>query len=550
MMKHSKTWRRLTACVLGGLMTLASLPFADAMMLKGGDISCYNYVIDRGGVFRDERGRACDGLELLRARGMNFARIRNYVEPGKGHGDGKYYCPAGYLDRADNLALARRAKELGMQIEYSFHYSDYWTNGGVQIPPVAWAKEVAGLDDAAAVDVLEQNVYEYTKETLEQLKAQGTPPEYVSIGNEIQGGMMYPYGRAAKDSWPALARFFNAGARAVREVLPDAKIVLHLDDAGNDYKYETFFDACAANHVDYDIIGCSYYPFYLRKSVEDIAAFCETFGQKYHRPIMVMETGFAWSKTTATGYQGQLYHNGPYDMTKEAQRAFMQDLYDTLGNLKDVEVVGDLYWDPIFLANPGKIGWAEREWDDATDANAIDNTTLFDFEGRILPVAKAMNDTIAEDGESIVMGFVRGKEGRPIPNADVTLAGSEGALTTKTDRYGGYFLREVPEGLYQITVAADGHARRGIRHVPRSSRPCAARRGGLLLDDAEDGRRRDGLCELLRSEARRPRGRLSVRHRELRQEHAHRPCVRTRTGRSRSLRKQHRARPRLSSQRQ
>lgn len=104
-----------------------------------------------------------------------------------------------------------------------------------------------------------------------------------------------------------------------------------------DYKYETFFDACAANHVDYDIIGCSYYPFYLRKSVEDIAAFCETFGQKYHRPIMVMETGFAWSKTTATGYQGQLYHNGPYDMTKEAQRAFMQDLYDTLGNLKDVE---------------------------------------------------------------------------------------------------------------------------------------------------------------------------------------------------------------------
>ena len=168
MMKHSKTWRRLTACVLGGLMTLASLPFADAMMLKGGDISCYNYVIDRGGVFRDERGRACDGLELLRARGMNFARIRNYVEPGKGHGDGKYYCPAGYLDRADNLALARRAKELGMQIEYSFHYSDYWTNGGVQIPPVAWAKEVAGLDDAAAVDVLEQNVYEYTKETLER----------------------------------------------------------------------------------------------------------------------------------------------------------------------------------------------------------------------------------------------------------------------------------------------------------------------------------------------------------------------------------------------
>ncbi len=484
------------------------------------------------------------------ARGMNFARIRNYVEPGKGHGDGKYYCPAGYLDRADNLALARRAKELGMQIEYSFHYSDYWTNGGVQIPPVAWAKEVAGLDDAAAVDVLEQNVYEYTKETLEQLKAQGTPPEYVSIGNEIQGGMMYPYGRAAKDSWPALARFFNAGARAVREVLPDAKIVLHLDDAGNDYKYETFFDACAANHVDYDIIGCSYYPFYLRKSVEDIAAFCETFGQKYHRPIMVMETGFAWSKTTATGYQGQLYHNGPYDMTKEAQRAFMQDLYDTLGNLKDVEVVGDLYWDPIFLANPGKIGWAEREWDDATDANAIDNTTLFDFEGRILPVAKAMNDTIAEDGERIVMGFVRGKEGRPIPNADVTLAGSEGALTTKTDRYGGYFLREVPEGLYQITVAADGHVRRGIRHVPRSSRPCAARRGGLSLDAAEDGRRRDGLCELLRSEARRPRGRLSVRHRELRQEHAHRPCVRTRTGRSRSLRKQHRARPRLSSQRQ
>ncbi|MDY6268767.1 MAG: glycosyl hydrolase 53 family protein [Selenomonadaceae bacterium] len=457
-----RAWRALTASVLGGLLAAGAwLTPSEAAMLKGGDVSCYNYVIHQGGVFRDAEGRARDGLAILRANGMNFVRIRNYNTPGKGHGDGTYYCPAGYLDLKDNLDVARRAKALGMKIEYSFHYSDYWTNGSLQIIPSDWQKKIAGLDDAAAIDVLEQCVYDYTKEACRALKAQGTPPEYVSLGNEIQHGMLFPYGRAAKASWPTLARFFNAGAKAVREELPEAKIILHLDDAGNDDKYENFFGSCQRQGVDYDIIGTSYYPFYLKKDVKTVADFCEHFGKKYQRPIMIMETGYSWTDKTAEGRLGQLAHNGPYpDTTKEGQRAFMQELYETLGNLKDVQVLGDLYWDPIFIAKPGAIGWAQREADDKTEPNVIDNTTWFDFDGRPLPVQRAANDTLAEDGESIVTGYVRGAGGHGIAGARVTLVASSGdgaTLSGETDRYGGYFFRDVPAGRYEIQATASGY---------------------------------------------------------------------------------------------
>ena len=51
---------------------------------------------------------------------------------------------------------------------------------------------------------------------MEQLAAQGTTPEFISLGNEMQDGILYPYGRAA--TFDVLARFLNAGYKAVKEV--------------------------------------------------------------------------------------------------------------------------------------------------------------------------------------------------------------------------------------------------------------------------------------------------------------------------------------------
>ena len=105
-----------------------------------------------------------------------------------------------------------------------------------------------------------------SRERMKKLIAQGTQPEYVSVGNEIQVGMLFNkqssnnglYNNAAY-----LARLLSAGAKAVRETSPETDIIFHSDNGGNLYRRSTFINALRT--VDdslYDVIGVSYYPFY------------------------------------------------------------------------------------------------------------------------------------------------------------------------------------------------------------------------------------------------------------------------------------------------
>ena len=96
-------------------------------------------------------------------------------------------------------------------IQFTFNYSDYWSNGSRQIIPSEWVKQIKdelGYDVKNAdflnsmtseqreeiQDKLAEIVYNYTYDIMSKLKAQGTVPEYVSLGNEIRGGMLFPFG--------------------------------------------------------------------------------------------------------------------------------------------------------------------------------------------------------------------------------------------------------------------------------------------------------------------------------------------------------------------
>lgn len=447
-MKRFKSWRRRLA-VLVALSCLGS-PMAFAAerpaFMQGGDVSELTYLEDNGATFYDEEGRAKDCLQIVKESGWNIVRIRYYNEPGKGHGDGSYYCPPGVMNKEDVLRLAKRATDMGMDFEFSFHYSDYWTNGAVQIIPVEWQKRIEGMDKDAAIAELEKCVYENTKEMLQALKAQGTIPPYVSLGNEIQSGMLFPYGYAVAETWPALARFFNAGAKAVREELPETKIILHLDDAGNDWKYDNFFGFCKKLHVDYDVIGASYYPFFTNKSAHDIAEFSKRQSQKFHKPVMLMETGFAFDRLLPTGGVGQLGHNGPYaDMTREAQAAFMDELFTEMKKVPAPYVLGDLYWDPIMIEQKG-VGWAMRESDDGADVNVVSNTTFFDYDGTALPALKVYGKHLEGAAGEIVSGHAAGSDGHAQPGITVQLTAGGQTLTKTTDRYGNFMFSEVAAG--------------------------------------------------------------------------------------------------------
>lgn len=260
----NNTWRKTMIqgitvtdgkCEIGfcgkGQLAEVSLEKADtpsrSEFLVGGDITEVSYVESRGGKYRDEEGNEADPIQLLAERGFNFARVRVYNDPGRGHGETaswqdssgntvseSYYLPEGFQNVEDGLSLTKRAKDKGMQVELTLYFSDYWADGARQLMPHEWAEEIEPLPDwNAKYNRLKELMYEYTKDVLLKMKAQNTIPEYISLGNEMQGGLLYDeantydYGRIKHFS--NLAGLLNSAARAVREVAPDTKIVLHLD---------------------------------------------------------------------------------------------------------------------------------------------------------------------------------------------------------------------------------------------------------------------------------------------------------------------------------
>lgn len=354
--------------------------------IKGGDLSMLTQVENNGGTYADLNGNAGDCFEICARGGMNLARLRLYNDPGNPSAYPANQMFPGIQDEQNILALARRAKEAGMQIELTFHYSDYWTNGGEQHKPAAWK--------GYSKEQLHEAMYSYTKAFLEKMKAQGTSPEYVSLGNEIQSGILFG---TVKDYAPTdsingycsdmanLAALLGQGSRAVREVCPEAKIIIHLttstDITIDNFKW--FFSAMKNNNLDYDIIGASYYPFYGNQTIEQMCSFAESLTTIFDKDFLFMELGFAWAPTLADGSIGQIADNKPYtDMTPEAQRAFLLQLSEQI-KAGSERVLGYIYWDPIYIAAPN-CGWKVGE------KNVTGNSTLFDFTGKALPAWEAI----------------------------------------------------------------------------------------------------------------------------------------------------------------
>jgi len=280
---------------------------------------------------------------------------------------------------------------------------------------------------------------------------------------EIQSGILFPYGRTTR--WDNLAKFINAGYEAVKEVSPDTKVVLHLDDAGNSSKYIGFFDNCQAHGANYDVIGSSYYPFWTRKNVEEVVPWFNLIGARYDKPIMIMETGYKWNPTLPNGEPGQLTDNGneSHPASPQGQKDFMIELFNGIRNVEDNYVIGDLYWDPIMIEHDG-VGWAmkfgdpERGIPDQADANVVSNTTLFDFNGKALPVLDAYRYNTEGSTQGMVEGKVIGKSEEKIVGAQVEIEVGEKTYTATTGRYGTFFIPNVPEGTnYTITATKKGY---------------------------------------------------------------------------------------------
>ncbi len=240
----------------------------------GADISFLPQLEARGLKFSD-KGREGDALEILKAHGFNFVRLRIFHNPAA---DSGYSPKKGFCDLAHTLAMAKRVKAAGMKLLLDFHYSDYWADPEKQYKPAAWK----GLGFA----LLEDSVMRYTKKVIKTLKAQGTVPDMVQIGNEINHGMIWPEGHIG--NLDSLAQLIEAGIKGVKEVDPSIPIMLHIALGGQHEEAVFFLDNMIARNIQFDVIGISYYPKW-HGTLEDLKNNLTSLSDHYPQDIIVVE---------------------------------------------------------------------------------------------------------------------------------------------------------------------------------------------------------------------------------------------------------------------
>ncbi|MFD9088672.1 arabinogalactan endo-beta-1,4-galactanase [Streptomyces prasinus] len=342
---------------------LTFAPGTAGLAVKGADVSSLPKSEARGGVYRTASGTTGDGLAVLRSAGMNYARLKVWVNPADG-----------YNDKARVLAMAKRVKALGMKLLVDFHYSDTWADPGKQTKPAAWAGHSYGQ--------LKTDVYRHTYDVLDALKAQGTTADMVQVGNEINGGMLWNEG--STDNWAQLAGLLNSGYDAVKAVAPSTAVALHLAEGGDLDGTRWWFDNAVSRGVRFDAIGLSYYG-YWHGTLHDFQTTLDDAAARYGKPVFLAETAYPFRLDSEDAHENIIDLAGElvpgYPATTAGQTRWMNDVASIVEAVPDGRGLGVFYWEATWTARTGN-GWDPA---DPASGNGWENQALFGYDDRALP---------------------------------------------------------------------------------------------------------------------------------------------------------------------
>ncbi|HLA59324.1 MAG TPA: glycosyl hydrolase 53 family protein, partial [Puia sp.] len=174
--------------------------------------------------------------------------------------------------------MAKRVKAAGMKLLLDFHYSDYWADPGKQYKPAAWRN--------LSFDELKKALYDYTKKVIRELKDQGTAPDMVQVGNEINHGIVWPEGSISNVD--SMSQLIAAGIAGVKAVDPSIVIMLHIALGGQNDESVFFMDQMIARKVPFDVIGLSYYPKW-HGTLDDLRDNLDDLLRRYGKDLIVVE---------------------------------------------------------------------------------------------------------------------------------------------------------------------------------------------------------------------------------------------------------------------
>ena len=323
---------------------------------KGADISWVTELESKGQKFYNANGEERECTALMKEYGMNAIRLRVWVDPSK-HDN--------WCNQEDLLVKAKRAKALGMEVMVDFHYSDWWADPAKQNIPASWKGH--------SYEEMKKDLANHTKEVLQFLKNNGITPKWVQVGNETTNGMLWSV-KTNEQGWEIkdengnttitesmghatrnpeqYAGFFKAGYEAVKEIFPDAIVIVHLDNGWDENLYNWNLDILKNHGAKFDMIGMSLYPYwseiYHNKTAEQTISGCmaniKKMKAKYGCDVMIVETGMLCADE-----QGKL-----------ASASVLEEGYKQLARIikesKEVGCKGVFYWEPECKPSQYKLG--------------------------------------------------------------------------------------------------------------------------------------------------------------------------------------------------
>ena len=373
----------------------------------GMDASCVIALEDSGVKYYNFDGQEEDVFKILADNGVNYIRVRIWNDPYDASGNGY---GGGNNDIAKAIQIGQRATRYGMKLLVNFHYSDFWADPSKQMVPKAWV----GME----IEEKTEAVYQYTLDCLQQLRDAGVDVGMVQVGNETNNLM------CGERIWFNIQYLMQAGAKATREVYPEALVALHFANPEKVGNYATYAKKMAYYNVDYDVFATSYYP-YWHGTLENLSAVMTEIAETYGKKVMVMETSYAYTGAD-TDFNGNTIGDGGaivknYPFTVQGQANSIRDITDTVVNGMPGGI-GVVYWEGTWISVGGS-SWEENSalWEkygsgwassyaagyDPNDAgkyyggNAVDNQAMFDAEGKALESLKVFK--LMREGNEVAL---------------------------------------------------------------------------------------------------------------------------------------------------
>lgn len=418
-MKRRLTALLLALALLGGLMPSAMGETEESSLyvkkvenlledfIFGMDVSSVIAEEQSGVKYYDFDGNEADLLRVLAENGINYIRVRVWNHPydAQGHGYGGGNCD---IDKA--VEIGKRAAKYGMKLLVDFHYSDFWADPGKQMVPLAWK----GME----IEEKTEAVYQFTKECLEKLRDSGVDVGMVQVGNETNNLL------CGEKIWFNIQYLMQAGARATREVYPEALVALHFANPEKADSYLTYASKMAYYQVDYDVFGTSYYP-YWHGTLENLSGVLTQIAEKYGKKVMVLETSYAYTGADTDFFGNTIGDGGAitkdYPFTVQGQANCIRSITDAVVNGTPAGI-GVVYWEGAWITVGGE-SWEENHalWEqygsgwatsyarsyDPNDAgkyyggSAVDNQAFFDPQGHPLESLKVFQ--LMREGNEIAL---------------------------------------------------------------------------------------------------------------------------------------------------